>query len=120
MKASVGQRVLMILWKSIRKLLCVFSSGQEQHQSYDLLELQYVLPEHIADDSVRSALNDHIEVYSWLAHRVSIIRSKEEMPSGCIGVLNFLRGGKLEYRLNLRIQVEYVAKTTIFSEKIGL
>lgn len=118
MKVSVGQRVLMKLRKSIRRLSCVFSFGPKHRQSRDLLELQYVLPEHIADDTVRSALNDHIEVYSWLAHRVSIIRSKEEMPSGCIGVVNFLRGGKLEFRLNLRIQVEYVARMTISSEKI--
>lgn len=52
----------MILRKSIRRLLCVFSFGLKQRQSRDLLELQYVLPEHIADDTVRSALNDHIEV----------------------------------------------------------
>lgn len=95
------------------KIQSFFSSWLQLNQPDDFVEWQFVIPEGTLDEPVQQALTDHIQLWSLIVHQASIETSKEQMPPGCICIQNFLRGGKLEYSLYLKTQVEYVAKTTI-------
>lgn len=108
----------MILKKSFQKNWSVFECLLQHHASPCLPEAHFEIHPQISDEHVREALNNHIRLYSLLGFQVTTQLSKEEMPAECICVLTVRRGGKLEYRRCLKIRVEYVAKKTVYVEKI--
>jgi hypothetical protein len=70
-------------------------------------------------DLFPGALRDRVRLLRLIGYQVTIKELTGKIQPGYIGVLSYYRGGILEFREYLKLQVELVEKTTIVFQRTG-